>query len=325
MKTSVASVLVGSAVMLLLLGVVAAPASAQPVPVTRCGTTLQAQNSYILTADLNISQGVTAQNACLTFNGNGISLNMNGHSMAGFTGAAFGIFGTGNNNAISGPGIIHDFDSCVELGGNHQLAQNILVYNCQTVGIHLGNFSKCVECRVHDVRSSEGTGVGIVIGTQSAANSAFPGLLSSFNGLGGCLLESSIVRSSDWGAIVARDCKVWDLVVDSVVGTGLKVGRGTSVARTVISHYHDGPGLDYTDCVGPDPANLTANGCQDSSNSVTLQTGIPLPGACPASAISINPGGLLVANGPGTVTTDCATNCSGNKFPGLPAPGNCSL
>ena len=55
MKTSVASVLVGSVVMLFLMGAMAAPASAQPTPVTKCGTTLAAQNSYILTVDLNVS------------------------------------------------------------------------------------------------------------------------------------------------------------------------------------------------------------------------------------------------------------------------------
>src|SRR6266849_2146046 len=101
MKTSVASVLVGSVVMLFLLGAVAAPASAQPTPVTKCGTILLSQSSYILTADLNVSQGVVAGNgACLFIAGNGVSLNLNGHSIAGFTGSSAGILGTGNNIAI---------------------------------------------------------------------------------------------------------------------------------------------------------------------------------------------------------------------------------
>jgi hypothetical protein len=284
-------------------------------PVTACGN-LAAQNSYILTADLNIANGAAPSPApagtCLNLNGNGISLNLNGHSIKGFTGAVFGIVGTGNNNHLTGPGVVHDFDSCVSLGGNHQRIKDVLAYNCQTVGIWAGNFSKCVQCRVHDVRSSEGTGVGIIIGGRvTPALAGFPDLLSSFASTGGCLLESSISERSDWGAIVGRDCKVWDLVVDTVGGIGLKVGRGTSVARTVISHYHDGPGLDYRDCTVGN-TDLSANGCQDSSNSVTLSTGV---------------GALAIVDTPGVVTTDCATNGRRNgvgggiKYAGNALPG----
>jgi hypothetical protein len=55
MKTSVGSAFVGAVVLLLLLGAAVAPVAAQ-TPVTACGN-LAAQNSYILTADLNIANG----------------------------------------------------------------------------------------------------------------------------------------------------------------------------------------------------------------------------------------------------------------------------
>ena len=125
----------------------------------------------------------------------------------------------------------------------------------------------------------------------------------------GCLLESSIVETSDDGAVVGQDCKVWDLVVDVVGGIGLRVGAGTTVARTVISHYHDGPGLDYTRCGGLVGAAgaLTARGCQDSSNSVTLSTG---------GGISILDAPAAVGFGASLVTTDCATNGLANGIGG---------
>ena len=298
MKTSVASAWVGSAVVLLLLGAVAAPASAQPVPVTACGT-LAGQASYRLDADLAVSTGT-----CITLVGNGISFNMNGHSIRGFTGATAGITGSGGNNiTITGPGIVHDFDVCIIVTGNHNKVEDVLAYNCQSFGIALGNFSKCVQCRVHDVRRSEPpNGIGI------------------FQGLG-CLLESSIVETSDDGALVGEDCKVWDLVVDVVGGKGLTVGAGTTVARTVISHYHDGPGLDYTRCGGIVGAAgaLTAKGCQDSSNSVTLSTG---------GGISILDAPAATGFGPSLVTTDCATNGLANGVGGgtkyVGSVGGCS-
>jgi len=231
-------------------------------------------NSYILTADLKATGP-----ACLVVTANGASINLNGHSIAGFPGAVGGIVAVtpGNNMTITGPGIVHDFLTCIDLG-NYALVQDVLAYNCEFFGIRTGNFSKCVECRVHDVRSSEVDGIGIQLGL-------------------GCLLESSIVERSDIGAQVGSDCKVWDLVVDTVLKHGLLALSGTSVARTVISHYHDGPGLIYS-C-----ANIgLASGCQDSSNSVTLNTG--------AGAVGI----ATVGN----VITDCATNVYGVRWPGVP-------
>ncbi len=277
MKTSVAGMLVGGGVALLLLGVVVGPASAQPIPVSACGT-LAGGNSYILTADLHTT------GTCLAVTANGATIDLNGHSISGVpsdSGINFaGIIAIspGNNMTIKGPGIIHDFGLCVILG-NYALVQDVLVYNCTIVGIVLDNFSKCVECRVHDVRGAEVDGIGILLGL-------------------GCLLESSIVERSDIGAIVGSDCKVWDLVVDTVLKTGLTVSAGTSVARTVISHFHDGPGLVYN-C-----SNIgLASGCQDSSNSVAIATG----GAAVVGIAST-----------GNVTTDCATNVYGTRFQGVP-------
>jgi hypothetical protein len=274
MKTSVASLLVGSAVVLLLLGVAAGPVSAQ-TPVTACGELL-GQTSYRLEADLFAAAGT-----CLTINGNGTTLFLNGHSIGGFTGAAAGIVSTGNNHSIVGPGVVHDFGVCIDLPGRHNFVESVLAYNCQGFGINLGDFAKCVQCRVHDVRQSEPpNGIGIALGD-------------------GCILESSISATSDEGAQVGEDCKVWDLVVDTVGGTGLRVGVGTTVARTVISHYHNGPGLDYSACT--DGGALTGRGCQDSSNSVTLSTADGISIATPPPGV------------PG-VTTDCATN-GGNGTP----------
>jgi hypothetical protein len=240
--------------------------------VSTCGT-LVGQNSYILTADLKTT------GTCLTIAGNGASLDLNGHSISGVPGAGAGIVAVspGNNMTIKGPGIIHDFGFCVVLG-NYALVQDVLVYNCNNVGIGIANFSKCVGCRVHDVRGGEVNGIGIQMGL-------------------GCLLESSIVERSDCGAVVGSDCSVWDLVVDTVAQAGLTVSAGTSVARTVISHFHDGPGLVYNCAQVPG-----ASGCQDSSNSVSLATS----------------GGAVGISSTGNVTTDCATNVYGTRYQGVP-------
>jgi hypothetical protein len=251
---------------LLLLGALAAPAWAAPIAVAACGT-LGGTNSYRLTADL-----VSASGPCLTISGNGATIDLNGHSIRGApdTGST-GIRGIpGNNVTIKGPGIVHDFDACITLGA-YALVEDVLVYNCVGNGIFLGDASKCVQCRVHDVRVAGGA-IGISMGN-------------------GCLLESSIVEQSDHGAVVGQDCKVWDLVVDTIVQTGLKVGAGTSVARSVISHFHNGPGLDYTACTA-------ALGCQDSSNSVWPNSA--------ATAILDTPAGRVI--------TDCATNNNGTKY-----------
>jgi hypothetical protein len=272
MKTSVAGMLVGGGVGLLLLGAVVGPASAQ-VPVAACGT-LAGGNSYILTADLHTT------GTCLAVTANGATIDLNGHSISGVPGAIAGIVAVtpGNNMTIKGPGIVHDFLTCIDLG-NYALVQDVLAYNCEFFGIRTKDFSKCVECRVHDVRSSEVDGIGIQLGL-------------------GCLLESSIVERSDIGAQVGSDCKVWDLVVDTVLKHGLLVLSGTSVARTVISHFHDGPGLVYN-C-----GTITgASGCQDSSNSVAIATG----GAAVVGIQTV-----------GNVTTDCATNVYGTRWPGVP-------
>jgi hypothetical protein len=197
---------------------------------------------------------------------NGQTLDLNGHSILG-DGSGFGIAGSvgglfPNNATIQGPGVIHNFETCIRLGA-HALVSSVLVYDCNGedgAGIWLGNFSKCVQCRVHNVFSSEGTSIGIILGN-------------------GCLLEASIVATSDFGARVGHDCKVWDLVVDSVEEGGLKVGSGTAVARTVISHCHNGPGIDYCDCGKGEGVSGQNNpfprpgACVDSSNAVTSCNG----------------------------------------------------
>jgi len=280
---------------LLLLGALAAPVWATeevpggpPVPVALCGTALPGPGSFYLTADLLVVPGTT----CLA-PGNGVTINLNGHSIRGdITGAigtgSVGIGGT-NNVTIKGPGIIHDVDTCISLG-TYALLENVLVYGCWgTDGITLGHASKCVECRVHNAKTTT-EAFGIVMGD-------------------GCLLESSIVETSDNGAKVGQDCKVWDLVVDDVLHRGLVVGGGTSVARTVISHYHDGPGLDYTACGAIDPVNGTTLGCQDSSNSVgPNDAGVP-----------------GIADGVAPVITDCATNNTSVKYVPTTPPLQCGL
>jgi hypothetical protein len=150
--------LVGSAVALLLLEGVVVPAGAQ-APVTACGT-LAGKRSYRLDKDL-----VAVAGTCLTIVGNGVTLDLNGHSIRGIAGATAGITSTANNVTIRGPGIVHSFDGpCISLyqapnasavppipgGGRNSLVQDVIVYNCGTFGIRLGGSSKCVGCRVHD-------------------------------------------------------------------------------------------------------------------------------------------------------------------------------
>ena len=139
-------------------GVVVAQASAQ-TPVTGCGT-LAGKPSYRLDKDLFVASGT-----CLTIVGNGVKLDLNGHSIRGLPGATAGIISTANNITIKGPGIVHDFDGpCISLykapergamrpisgGGRDSVVENVIAYNCGTFGIRLGGDSRCVGCRVHD-------------------------------------------------------------------------------------------------------------------------------------------------------------------------------
>ena len=297
---------------LLLLGATAAPAAAAVVsiPGGGCPATLNGNTSYRL--DGNITQG-GGTGACLSINGNGTTIDLNGYSISGqgangadgsgiessLINANTGFASNGNNVTILGPGTIHHFAFCIRLG-NHALIQNVLAHDCQPSfddpngtpiglgGITLGPWSKCVECRVHNVSVSD---------PSEGAWCIYMGY--------GCLLESSIVETSDNGAYVGSDCKVWDLVVDSVTKIGARVQAGTEVARTVISHCHDGPGI-YYDCnVGGGGPAVTTKACQDSSNSVWCPGGnVPVAGA----------GGIFINSG--NVVTDCATNNDGVKFPG---------
>jgi hypothetical protein len=284
---------------LLLLGGVAAPALAV-TDITDCGS-FAGQNSYRLTADLVAATDID----CLVVTGNGATIDLNGHSIKGLGAGSSGAGITGGNNVvIKGPGVVAFFDTCISLG---QFAHvlDVIAHDCHTAGIRLGNFSKCVQCRVHNVRSSETFGAlgGIIIGD-------------------GCLLESSIVETSDRGAIVGHDCKVWDLVLEDIILTGLKVGPGTSVARTVISGGHDGPGIDYCDC-GTNPitshALPGASACQDSSNSVSNNGGTDDI----ADATTDTPYGEACDHGTPRVITDCATNAHGLRYVPYAPSGQC--
>ncbi len=289
---------------LLLLAALAAPAAAL-TSVTACGALTADDNSYRLDADLH--QVGTAD--CLTITRNGVTLDLNGHSISGLappdskdgkgiTGNVGG--GPANNVTIKGPGVVHDFGTCIELG-NYALVADVLVYNCAAsggAGIKLGDFSKCVQCRVHNVLGEEANATGIIMGS-------------------GCLLESSIVETSDEGARVGHDCKVWDLVLEAINETGLKVGYGTSVARTVISGGHNGPGIDYCDCA-KGPLGPLGSACQDSSNSVN-NNGALIVNNISDSTIDPGPYGEPCAS-QARVIPDCATNVNGARYAGAPAP-----
>ena len=158
MNEHVARLALGSSVVLFLLGVMVPPASAQ-TPVTACGT-LAGKPSYRLEKDLVVLSGT-----CLTIVGDGVKLDLNGHSIRGRPGVTAGIVSTANHITIKGPGIVRDFDGpCISLyqappsgamrpisgGGRDSLVENVLAYNCGTFGIRLGSDSRCVGCRVHD-------------------------------------------------------------------------------------------------------------------------------------------------------------------------------
>lgn len=307
MKKRIVGRLIAWGAGLVLLGAAASPAAAQ-VEVNACQT-LGGNTSYILTADL-VQVGSAP---CLVIAGNGTTIDLNGHSISGLNGdnsdgagiesssinTFTGQAANGNNVTIKGPGVIHDFAFCIRVG-THALVMDVLAHDCQPTfrttpnglaiglgGITLGAHSKCVQCRVHDSRISEPPG----------------GAWGIWMGMG-CLLESSIVELSDNGARVGSDCKVWDLVVDGAVHVGVSAQAGTEVARTVVSHCSDGPGI-YYDCAAGFGGFGANHACQDSSNSVWCPA--PLPPAVVFGGIQI---------GSGNVVTDCATNTNGTKFPG---------
>jgi hypothetical protein len=143
---------------ILLLGVGRGAASA-PIPVTACGR-LADRASYRLDKDLFVAAGT-----CLVIARDGVTLDLNGHSIQGRPGATAGITSTANNITVKGPGVVHGFDGpCISLyqapqpgamrpvsrGGRDSLVQNVTAYNCGTFGIRLGGSSRCVGCRVHD-------------------------------------------------------------------------------------------------------------------------------------------------------------------------------
>jgi hypothetical protein len=291
--------LVAWGVGLLLLGALVTPAAAQ-TPVATCGALVADTNSYILTADL--TQIGAAD--CLTLTRNGVTIFLDGHSISGqgadsTDGAGITFSGSlGKNATIRGPGVIHDWNTCIDLS-DYALVQDVLAYNCQ-VGIRLGNFSKCVQCRVHNAVGFEDSGIGITMGE-------------------GCLLESSIVETSDRGAEVGHDCKVWDLVLEDINETGLKVGYGSIVARTVISGGHNGPGIDYCDCDdGP-----RQSACVDSSNSVSNNGSVVPCNIDDGSGNYCAPAATQC--GPSRVIPDCATNVNGQVYEGAGIRNECII
>src|SRR5262245_59060340 len=197
---------------LLLLGTLAAPAWGAPHPGAACGV-LGGPGSYILTADISGIPGAV----CLRINGNGVTIDLNGHSIRGDLTGVVGTGSTGiggspaNNVTIKGPGIIHDFDQCLSLatvnglggtgtgtltGGTFALVEDVLVYGCWSgVAIALGDGSKCVECRVHNARTG-----GLINYTPTAGPLGPPSApaVPTFQFVGGigiimgsgCLLES---------------------------------------------------------------------------------------------------------------------------------------
>src|SRR5262249_61083437 len=129
-----------------------------PTPVTARGA-LGGPGSYILTADISGIPGAV----CLRINGNGVTIDLNGHSVRGDLSGVVGTGSTGiggspaNNVTIKGPGIIHDFDQCLSLatvaaggssttpptGGAFALVEAVLAYGCWSgLAVAMGNGSK---------------------------------------------------------------------------------------------------------------------------------------------------------------------------------------
>ena len=213
---------------------------------------------------------------CLIFPGNAV-VYLNGFIVRG-TGLDQNTAGivAGDNAFIWGPGIVKEFGTCI-VGGNATAVEGLLTNSCST-GIILRSGYKVKEVRVHDCTPSNFSGIGI--------------LLSQ-----GGFVESSIVRACDFGVITGRNNKIWNLIVTRHLFTGLIVGAGNAVSRTVISHPRStaSVGLDYSRCGG------AGAGCEDASNSVSGHT----------TPLNIVIGGARVVTQPHEQATTGATNCDG--------------
>ncbi len=202
----------------------------------------------------NIASAVPGAD-CLRFPPNS-TVRLNGHVVsglgledAGSRGIVMADRSLNGNGFILGPGIVKAFDTCI-FAGAHVAVEDLLLNQCATGILVFGTSYKIKEVRIHDCRASNGPNIGMFL-------------------IEGGFIESSIVRSCDWGVITGKNTKIWNLVISNHNFTGLVVGGGTAVSRTVISTPRSlsTVGLDYTRCCQAGAAGVV-EGCQDGSNSV---------------------------------------------------------
>jgi hypothetical protein len=293
-----------------------APASAGDV--TACGdfsgssdTRFDIQNNIAHTATTGV---------CLKFPTNSV-VYLNGFIVGGRS-QEYKTIGikVGSNSFVWGPGIVKAFGTCIGDGDdgtpppnlninppNDVAVEGLLLNNCAT-GINIGESYKIKEVRIHDCTPSTLFGIGMLLGR-------------------GGFIESSIVRSCDYGVITGQNNKIWNLVVTNHLFTGLQLGAyttttppvgiagsgaGNAVSRTVISHPRSTAtkGIDYTLC------GTAGFGCQDGSNSVSGHT-------APLNIVSTP---AIVIEQPTDNATAGATNCNGANVVKLatgPINGNC--
>jgi hypothetical protein len=181
--------------------------------------------------------------------------------------------------------LVKGFGTCI--AGDDDVAVEEVITNQCAVGIRLAHRYKVKEVRLHDCRSSDGLDTGMILGQ-------------------GGFIESSIVRSCDFGVFTGENNKIWNLVVTRHTRHALEVAGGNAVSRTVISTPRsiNTEGLIYR-CSG--------SGCADDSNSVQDH----LPG------LNIIVSGVVITTG-GSNPNTSRTNCGGLPGPYNPATGQLS-
>ncbi len=265
-------------------------AAAAPVSVTRCDN-FGSSTSSSFSIDNNITlPSSDAQGTCLTFPRNAVVW-LNGHVIQGRGQEnldSVGIDVTDGDAFVWGPGIVKAFGTCID-AGDHVAVEGLLLNQCAR-GILGGDSYKIKEVRIHDCTPS-GDGIGIDLEFSE-----------------GGFIESSIVSACDDGVWTGKNNKIWNLVVTNHLNTGLQVGGGTAVSRTVISTPASFStfGLDYRRCDQFEATDHFQEGCQDGSNSIQDHT----PGF-----------NILTNNGNDHVVTDGHTNCAGDVVPFNPATG----
>ena len=266
------------AVVLGLAAVIVMSAPAGAGPVAACGDFTGSGDTRF---DLTQSITTTGVGTCLSFPSNSVVF-LNGFLVVGpgLDSGATGIR-VGNNSFVWGPGIVRGFSVC--LVGNDDVAVETVLFNQCGVGVALRNGYKIKEVRVHDCTPSSLQGIGILLNQ-------------------GGFIESTIIRACDFGVITGQNNKIWNLVVTRHTFTGLIVGAGNAVSRTVISHPRSTStvGLDYRGCGG---ANA---GCEDASNSVSGHNAAPAPG------LNILIAGAAVVTQSSDIGSNSATNCNGS-------------